>query len=297
MNVSDVMHRVVHTCSIDDTLDRVARVMWEHDCGSVPLTDASGRLVAIVTDRDICMAAYTQGQPLAKIAASTAASRSVATVRENATLETVETLMRDHQIRRIPVVDAAQQPRRDRDLNDLVAARAPRRTPPRRPQRGEHHEDARGDLRAHEIMNVIEAIYGRRAVRAYAPRVVDDETAPNAPPRRRARAERDERAAMDVRRRARSREARALLRSREDDAPRAARHRPEDRALRRGAARSEVQHLLRRGHARRDRRGGRPVRRGGLLARRRGAHARGARAGPRHVPDRLRGRRAQPLPT
>ena len=120
MNVSDVMHRVVHTCSVDETLDRVARVMWEHDCGSVPLTDASGKLVAIVTDRDVCMAAYTQGQPLTRIVASTAASRSVATVRENATIDTVESLMRDHQVRRIPVVDAAERPVGIVTLNDLV---------------------------------------------------------------------------------------------------------------------------------------------------------------------------------
>jgi CBS domain-containing protein len=120
MNVSDVMHRVVHTCSVDDTLDRVARVMWEHDCGSVPLTDSTGKLVAIVTDRDVCMAAYTQGQPLSKILASTAASRNVATVRENATIETVETTMRDHQVRRVPVVDGAGKPVGIVTLNDLV---------------------------------------------------------------------------------------------------------------------------------------------------------------------------------
>jgi CBS domain-containing protein len=121
MNVSDVMHRSVHTCSIDDTLDRVARVMWEHDCGSVPLTDASGQIVAIVTDRDVCMAAYTQGQPLANIPASTAATRSVATVHESASVETVEKLMRERQIRRVPVVDATQHPIGMVTLNDLVA--------------------------------------------------------------------------------------------------------------------------------------------------------------------------------
>jgi CBS domain-containing protein len=121
MNVSDVMHRSVHTCSIDDTLDQIARVMWEHDCGSVPLTDSLGQIVAIITDRDVCMAAYTQGQPLTKIVASSACTRSVATVHENATVETVEKLMRERQVRRIPVVDNAQRPIGIVTLNDLVA--------------------------------------------------------------------------------------------------------------------------------------------------------------------------------
>jgi CBS domain-containing protein len=39
--------------------------MWERDCGVVPVVDASGQLVGMLTDRDVCMAAYTRGQPLA----------------------------------------------------------------------------------------------------------------------------------------------------------------------------------------------------------------------------------------
>lgn len=120
MNVSDVMHRSVHACFIDDTLDHVARVMWENDCGSVPLTDITGKVVAIVTDRDVCMAAYTQAQPLKNIVASSAASRTVATVHENATIETVEAIMRDRQIRRVPVVDTDGKPVGMVTLNDLV---------------------------------------------------------------------------------------------------------------------------------------------------------------------------------
>jgi CBS domain-containing protein len=120
MNVSEVMHRTVRTCSIHDTLDRVARVMWEEDCGCVPLVDDRGKVAAMITDRDICMAAYTQGQPLDRIVAESAASRTVTTVHENATVENVESLMRDRQIRRVPVVDSEQRPVGIVSLNDLV---------------------------------------------------------------------------------------------------------------------------------------------------------------------------------
>jgi CBS domain-containing protein len=121
MNVSDVMHHSVRTCSVRDTLDRVARVMWELDCGCVPLVDDDGKVVAMITDRDISMAAYLQGQPLSKIVARSAASRSVTTVHENATVETVEALMRDRQVRRIPVVDDDLRPVGIVSLNDLVS--------------------------------------------------------------------------------------------------------------------------------------------------------------------------------
>jgi len=56
------------TCSAEDSLAEAARLMWERDCGSVMVTEPNGRLVGIITDRDICMAAYTRGKGSAKCA-------------------------------------------------------------------------------------------------------------------------------------------------------------------------------------------------------------------------------------
>ena len=43
----------VLTCRLTDSLSTAAQLMWEQDCGSIPVTDDEGRLVGIVTDRDI----------------------------------------------------------------------------------------------------------------------------------------------------------------------------------------------------------------------------------------------------
>jgi len=64
MNVEQLMQRTVHTCHLHHTLNDAARLMWEHDCGCIPIVDAHGKAIGILTDRDICMAAYTQGRPL-----------------------------------------------------------------------------------------------------------------------------------------------------------------------------------------------------------------------------------------
>src|SRR5262245_6101900 len=64
MEVREIMSTDLETCRADDTLDRAARLMWEHDCGVVPVVDHEGTAVGMITDRDICMAAYTQGRPL-----------------------------------------------------------------------------------------------------------------------------------------------------------------------------------------------------------------------------------------
>ena len=56
--VAQVMTRKVHTCRRGDTLHRAARLMWDHDCGAVPIVDERGHTVGMITDRDICMAVY-----------------------------------------------------------------------------------------------------------------------------------------------------------------------------------------------------------------------------------------------
>jgi CBS-domain-containing membrane protein len=74
MRVEQLMTRDVKVCRAEDTLSRAAQLMWEHDCGCVPVigTNGDGRLVGIITDRDIAMAAYTQGWPQSAIPVSTA---------------------------------------------------------------------------------------------------------------------------------------------------------------------------------------------------------------------------------
>jgi CBS domain-containing protein len=106
MEVEKLMTRGVHTCGPGDAMSRAAQIMWEHDCGVVPVVDGGGKPVAMITDRDVCMAAYLQGRPLAEMPVSVACSRGVVTVREHDSVEIAEAVMQEHQIRRVPVVDA-----------------------------------------------------------------------------------------------------------------------------------------------------------------------------------------------
>lgn len=120
MKVADVMTRRVHTCRMDDPLEHAARLMWDHACGCVPVVDGEGRAVAMITDRDVCMAAYTQGRPLSDIKVSTAASRELFTAHESDYLQTVEALMERHRVRRLPVLDDGGRPVGIVSLDDLA---------------------------------------------------------------------------------------------------------------------------------------------------------------------------------
>ena len=66
MQIEQLMSRNVQYCSPDDSLERVAKLMWDYDCGSVPVCTGNGapRVVGVITDRDICMSALFEGKPL-----------------------------------------------------------------------------------------------------------------------------------------------------------------------------------------------------------------------------------------
>ncbi len=120
MNASDLMTRDVQSCCPSDNLQRAMQIMWERDCGVVPVVDGENKVVGMVTDRDVSVAAYTQGQPLWAIPVSSAMARHVHGVREDDDLEAVETLMRRTQIRRVPVLDAEGRLKGLLSMNDLA---------------------------------------------------------------------------------------------------------------------------------------------------------------------------------
>lgn len=105
MNVQRLMTRNVRTCRADDTLDHAARVMWEADVGCLPVVDDEGRPLGMITDRDICMAAYTQGVALRDARVESAMSKTLLTCSPQSSVAEVEELMQRSQIRRVPVVE------------------------------------------------------------------------------------------------------------------------------------------------------------------------------------------------
>ena len=103
--VAEVMSTEVASCHMNDALNRAAQLMWEHDCGCIPIVDDSSHVLGIITDRDICMAAYTQGKALAELPVSLACSRDLKTCRTDDSVAHAQELMTNAQVRRLPVVD------------------------------------------------------------------------------------------------------------------------------------------------------------------------------------------------
>jgi CBS domain-containing protein len=105
MKVSNVMTTKVTTVRSSDSLATAAQLMWDTDCGSLPVLDAQGHAVGMITDRDICMATWSKCQPPNALSVSEAMSQELYHVTPDDSLAYTEGLMRSKQIRRVPVLD------------------------------------------------------------------------------------------------------------------------------------------------------------------------------------------------
>lgn len=124
MQVRDIMSQPVASVCTTDTLHKAAELMWDCDCGVVPVVDGNGRAVAMLTDRDICMAACFQGRPLSEIRVCTAMSSWLFACLPRDSIGDVEQLMRDRQIRRLPVLNEQGEPIGMISLSDIARAAA-----------------------------------------------------------------------------------------------------------------------------------------------------------------------------
>jgi CBS domain-containing protein len=105
MIISQLMSRNVATCRPQDSLEQAAGKMWEKDIGCLPVLDAEDHVIGVVTDRDACMAAYTQGRPLSGVSVDSAMARQVFSCVPTDRIEDVERIMKERRVRRVPVID------------------------------------------------------------------------------------------------------------------------------------------------------------------------------------------------
>jgi CBS domain-containing protein len=101
----DVMTSDVCTIHFSDSVENAARAMIRRDCGALPVVDDSGRLIGMVTDRDIVMRIVARGLDPRRARVDECMSDRVFACYEDDLIESCMWLMSRHQVRRIPVVD------------------------------------------------------------------------------------------------------------------------------------------------------------------------------------------------
>jgi CBS domain-containing protein len=101
----DVMTADPVCCSPTTTLDKIARLMAQNNCGQIPILDQSGRPVGVVTDRDIICRVVANGVDPRDRTAASCMSEPVFAVDVDAPIDRVVMMMEEHQVRRLPVLD------------------------------------------------------------------------------------------------------------------------------------------------------------------------------------------------
>jgi CBS-domain-containing membrane protein len=105
MRVQDLMSTSTISCSAIDTLDDAARLMWKHDCGALPVVGADGRLAGMITDHDVCMAAYSRGGTLRDLLVVDSMATAVVSCTPSMGIIQARKALSDACVRRAPVVD------------------------------------------------------------------------------------------------------------------------------------------------------------------------------------------------
>lgn len=106
MRIDEIMTREVWTCRQEDSLEHAAHLMWDRDCGCLPVVSGDGatQVAGLITDRDICMCALFQGKRLADLRVSEAMSKQARVCRASDSIAAAEKAMREARIRRLPVL-------------------------------------------------------------------------------------------------------------------------------------------------------------------------------------------------
>lgn len=100
-----VMTRDPQCVTEQDSLQEVARLMLDCDCGALPVVGEGERLIGMITDRDIVVRVLAKGRDCSQATVRDAMTSETQSVRENDSLESVFQVMRDNKVRRVPVVD------------------------------------------------------------------------------------------------------------------------------------------------------------------------------------------------
>lgn len=150
MKVKEIMTQSAVCCSPKTNVGRAVELMWERNVGLLPVVDNAGKLIGVVTDRDLCIAMGTRNRLPGELTVGEIAIPQVFTCKPDDDVHEALSLMSAKQVRRLPVVNNDGVPQGLLSMDDLVM----------------HAEvgKLRGacDLSSEEVAQTLKKIYGLR---------------------------------------------------------------------------------------------------------------------------------------
>jgi len=153
MKVQDLMTPNAITCGPNTNLARVAGLMWDNNCGSLAVTNEHGKVIGLITDRDICIAVATRQRLAAEILVSEVITGEVWTCGPQDDIRKLLQTMRNARVRRLPVISDDGVLQGIVSISDIVL----------------HAEEAQGkqkpQLSLQDAIGTLKAVCGYRGIR------------------------------------------------------------------------------------------------------------------------------------
>lgn len=144
MKVSEVMTKTPAFCSTDTTLGAAAEIMWNRNCGFLPVVSPQQSVVGVITDRDMCIAMATRNRLPGQVTVQEVSSVVIYSCRPDDDVQVAMETMADKKVRRLPVMGADGKLEGILSLDDIIL-----------------HADsqARGSLSPEYILSILRKLY------------------------------------------------------------------------------------------------------------------------------------------
>ena len=106
MRVRDVMMRTPASCNAQTNLAAAVEILWNRNCGFLPVANAEGKIIGVVTDRDICIALGTRNQLAGEVTVGDVISGKLFACQADDDVRTALATMAQEKVRRLPVIGA-----------------------------------------------------------------------------------------------------------------------------------------------------------------------------------------------
>lgn len=127
MQIKNIMTTEVRTCAPATSVAAAAALMLDGDCGILPVVE-NGKLAGVVTDRDMYIALATRNTLASRLTVGEVVRRQVWTCTADDDVHAALATMKEHRVRRLPVVGFRDTLVGMVSMNDLLLAAGPRKT-------------------------------------------------------------------------------------------------------------------------------------------------------------------------
>jgi CBS domain-containing protein len=122
MKANDVMTTDARVCGLNTNLAAATDIMWNGDCGILPVVDDDDRVVGVITDRDICIAVGTRCMLASDISVKDVMSGNVCACRPDTDIRDALATMRGERVRRLVVANPDGKIAGILSLDDIAVA-------------------------------------------------------------------------------------------------------------------------------------------------------------------------------